>query len=148
MWKKWTAILPVLYSLKSTFRQISGPYIETPWNQWLKSNFDKSYEVADSNYDEFVWNLLIQITKNQSRAHFKNLNWSAASLIFAKLDLYIKFAQIENPWNRWLKSNLDYKVAKLLIQETSILLSVAWTFQKCGMQYCQLNIRKNRFFYK
>ena len=71
--KIWTAVLPVRNLLNSTFWLINGPKKATVWNWWYKSNFNKRYEVILP-----FW--------YQSHDHFKNVDCSTSSLIFARFN--------------------------------------------------------------
>ena len=51
--KMQPAVRPVFHSLNSTFWLINDPKTATPYNQWFKSNLDKSYKVTSSKSYHF-----------------------------------------------------------------------------------------------
>ena len=56
-----------------------------------------------------LWSLYFNILTfwYQVRDHFKNVDCSSYSVIFAKFDLSTKKPKKATSWNRWFKSNLD-----------------------------------------
>ena len=120
------------------------------WNQiWakvMKSLFQNvnilisvtwPFEKCGLHYE--LWGHLFKILTHlyQSRKHFKNVDCSTSSIIFAKFDLLARKKELLHidGWNQiWAK------VMKSLIQNINILISFAWPSQTCGLEYFQFNI--------
>ena len=74
-----------------------------------------------------------------ARHHFKNVDCSTPSLIFAKFDLPTKKTALK----KQLGSNQIWTILmKSLIQNIKILISVTWPFQKSGLQSFSLIFAK------
>ena len=55
----WTAVLPVQFSLNSTFWLINNPKTGTSLCRWFKSNLEKCDEITSSEYEHIN---IIQVT--------------------------------------------------------------------------------------
>ena len=78
--KMWTAVLPVKYSLNSTFSLINDPKRETPLYQWLKSNLDNSYKSFLQNN-----HILIPFIFLQLKCLFYGQSYFSVSIIHVQL---------------------------------------------------------------